>query len=370
MKPCREGVQVAAVVVPCCRHSHHPPTATVTAVEDGVPPAAVVIVLSRPHRCTRRHRGRGCLPLLPLSSLVSCPAVVVNIGAWWVDVAVGASPLVLVVVWSPRSSLWSWCPPWVPPARSRGHGCPCTRHHGRVVPPGGRRGCAPVIVVAMGAPARPRGRVEPPGRPRGHVVPPGCHHGHPRLPSWPCPRTRPCGPAIVVTVGALEAVGVPLVVLVAVQCRPLIFVVVWTPPGRCRGRVVPRGHWCPPPLVLVAVGALEAVSVPPLIPWCPRLAVGALRSSWWPCRGHVVPPLVTGPILGCARVVSPRSLSWSWCPPPLVLVAVGACRSSSRAWVHTCMVSALLSTPTRRLWLRWSFCGGDGGDGDEGTSGQ
>ena len=61
--------------------------------------------------------------LLLLSFLVPHPAVIVTVGAWWVDVAVVASLLVLVAVWSPQSS-WSWCPPyssswpWVPPRSS------------------------------------------------------------------------------------------------------------------------------------------------------------------------------------------------------------------------------------------------------------
>ena len=303
--------------------------------------------------------------------------------------------------------------------------------------PGGHCGCAPIIVVAMGAPTRPRG----------HVVPPWSS-------SWPssvalvamlpCSSLWSCGAlAIVVTMGALEAVGAPLVVLVAMRCHPLIFMVVWTPPGHCRGSVVHRGHWCPLPLILIAVGALEAVGVPPVIPWCPAWPLvlpghrgGRVVAMWCPParpHGHVVPPLVvvmwcpppgcrhgrsqsssavpphlyswlcgaplvvlvavwcllvlmvmwTSPGHCCGRVVppghwcppllilvtvgaleamgvpvrplvprsavgapqslwwmcrghvvSPRSLSWSWCPLPLVLIAVGACRLSSRVWVH------------------------------------
>ena len=141
MKPCREGIRVAAVVVPCCHHSHRPPlsrcvphrvTAITPPIEGGwgCTPQPLSPPLRMGYPCCCGHcvvtsssvhlssSGCGCLPLLPSSSLVSCPAVVVTVGAWWVDVAVSASPLILMVVWSPRSSLWSWCPPWVPPAHS------------------------------------------------------------------------------------------------------------------------------------------------------------------------------------------------------------------------------------------------------------
>ena len=132
------------------------------------------------------------------------------------------------------------------------------------------------------------------------------------------------------------------------------------PPGHCPcGHVVPpthpRGCVDPPQVVVVtvwclmAIGALPCLSSllwVPLRPWVsprsslvPRLAVGAPQSSWWPYRGHVVPPRSSRlcgvpPAHRCGRVESPRSSLWSWCPPhthphccgclPLILKGVGA----------------------------------------------
>ena len=80
--------------------------------------------------------------------LHSCLGCHVLIGALIVIRAVGASLLLSsslvpcpAVVWSSRLLSQSWCPPhlsllpWVPPAHSRGRGCPLTRHHGHVVSP-------------------------------------------------------------------------------------------------------------------------------------------------------------------------------------------------------------------------------------------
>ena len=133
----------------------------------------------------------------------------------------------------------------------------------------------------------------------------------------PCSSLWSCGaPAIVVTVGALKAVGAPLVVLVAMQCCSLIFMVVWTPPGCC------HGHWCPPPLVLIAVGAFEAVGVPRSSPgaslsrWCSPVIVVAML---WPCGAPLVivmavpgHPQLCPPACPCGRVVPQPS---SWVPP-------------------------------------------------------
>src|SRR6267154_6732506 len=93
-----QGVQAAAVVVPpsppsppqplgaSSGHSHLLPPLPLSA-SLGAPPLVVVVAV-------------GVSPL-PSSSLMPHPAVIVAVGAWWVAVAVGVSPLVLVVVWCP-----------------------------------------------------------------------------------------------------------------------------------------------------------------------------------------------------------------------------------------------------------------------------
>ena len=209
---------MAAVVVPRCRYSRHP-TATVTAIEDApcccgrhivlVATIVVLVVASSSvyssssglwvPPCCRRHLWCPTLllssPLVhggsmwqwvpPHSSLWLSPLVVVIElvpPPQLVLVAVGASLLVVMAV---------WCPPFILVAMGASSlilvvvWCPLGRHHG----------CAslvviaavsPVIVMAMGAPARPHGRVVPPwsllswpcGAPPVVVMAvPGCPHG-------------------------------------------------------------------------------------------------------------------------------------------------------------------------------------------------
>ena len=233
------------MVVPRCRYSHHSPLSHcvpcwVTAIspppieggwEGGGIPQPLSLPLRMPLLLWSSHCPRGyhsCLgcrvligalviigavgaSLLPSSSLVPHPTVVITVGAWWVNVAVGASPLVLVVVppgccyrvgAPPQLVLVAvgasllvvmavWCPPFILVAMGASSlilvvvWCPLGRHHG----------CAslvviaavsPVIVMAMGAPARPHGRVVPPwsllswpcGAPPVVVMAvPGCPHG-------------------------------------------------------------------------------------------------------------------------------------------------------------------------------------------------
>ena len=118
--------------------------------------------------------------------------------------------------------------------------------------------------------------------------------------SWPC--------------GARLVVVIELVPLIAVgACRSFSRLCV-PPHSLLWPWVPPRSSSCGAPLALVAVGA------PPLVLVVPRLAVGGPRSSWWPCRGHVVPPwpswlCVAHP--GCrGHVVSPAGPSGRVEPPP------------------------------------------------------
>ena len=126
-------------------------------------------------------------------------------------------------------------------------------------------------------------------------------------------------------------------------------------------RVVPPGHWCPPLLVLITVGALKAMGVPLFIPWCPAQPLvlpshrgGCVMAMWCPLLILVIvgaPPPQSSWLCGGppahhrGSVVSPWLSSWSWCPSLLVLITMGASHSSSRVWVHMCMVSALLLNP-------------------------
>ena len=90
------------------------------------------------------------VPPLPSSSLVPHPAVIV--GAWWVAVAGGPSPLILVPEDAlPRSSSWLWVPSWssswpccASPLVVVGVWCLPTCHCGH--------GCPLLVVVAMVAP--------------------------------------------------------------------------------------------------------------------------------------------------------------------------------------------------------------------------
>ena len=266
--------------VTCCRYSHHSPlshcvpcwvTAISPPVEGGwggggtpqpllpplrMPPAAVVITLSwlswlsHPRRCTCRHWGCGCLPaaVVILGALPHCchhrqcmvgqcgsgclparprscgvpPGRRCGVGAPptcpchrgclpLVLEAVGASSLILMVVW-----------------------CPLGDHHGRASPVV-IMAVSPVIVVAMGAPARPRGRVVPPwssswpclsgGR---HGCVPSHHRGHgcPRLSSWSCGVVPWCPAWRLVLPG---------------HCGGHV-VTIWCLPARPCGHVVPPGH--------------------------------------------------------------------------------------------------------------------------------
>ena len=245
------------------------------------------------------------------SSSWSCGLPPVIVMAVWCLVAIGALP-------HSSSSLWVPSRPWVSPRSS----------------PGALLGrwCSPVIVVAMLWPCG---------------APPGRCHGRPRSSSAVPPRVSlwSCGaPAI--------AVGAPLVILVAVWC-PLVLVVVWTPPGRCRGHVVPPGHSCPCALPRSSSSPWVPLRpwVSPFIPWCPA----------WPL-------VLPGHCGGCvvAMWCPPTRPHHRECPPPghpgcaaallLIIVAMwctpGCCRGvgalpclSSRAWVHMCVVSALLLNP-------------------------
>lgn len=167
-------------------------------------------------------------------------------------------------------------------------------------------GASPLVLVAEGAPpARPHGHMVPPpgrrcgcgcplGRPRRH----GCPRGHgcpPRSSSWPC--------------------GASPLVVVAVGASSLVLVVMWCPPGRRHGRVVPPRSWpWVPPVVLVVM-------------WCPPVILVAM------CWPPLVLVLVWCPPGRRRGRVVPRSPSWPLVPP----------RSSSSSWVLP--------------WLSW-LCGG------------
>ena len=77
-------------------------------------------------------------------------------------------------------------------------------------------------------------------------------------------------------------------------------------------RVVPPGHWCPPLLVLITVGALKAMGVPLFIPWCPARPLvlpshhgGCVMAMWCPPPpGHP----------GCAAALLLIIMA-VWCPP-------------------------------------------------------
>src|ERR1700683_2869964 len=212
------------------------------------------------------------------------PAVIVAVGAWWVTVAVGASPLILVAEGAPparphghmvppRALLWllvappSFLSPWVPP---RSSSWPC--------------GASPLVVVAVGASSLVLVVMWcPPGRRHGRVVP---------------PRSWPWVPPVVLVV-----MWCPPVILVAMCWPPLVLVLVWCPPGRRRGRVVPRSpSW---PLVPPRSSSSSWV-----LPWLSWLCGGPPACH----RGCVVPPgLSSSPWVpptrsrgrGCVRV---------WCP--------------------------------------------------------
>ena len=332
-----------------------------------IPPSAVVCLIgSQPSPpveggwgCTHCHTVEdGVPPALLLWSSHCC----ILIGALIIIRAVGASPCCHHHPWCPALLLasplvhgglmWWWVPPcsslWLcgPPGHHCGvgahRGClllvieamgdPRTHHHGHVVPPWWLSWLGPpIIIVAIGAPTRPHGHVVPPlvvlvvmWCPLVVIMAiPSCPHGR--------------GPPLVLVVvwcsGHRRHRGYPLVVLVAMWCRPLIFMVMWTPPGCCHGRVVPRGHWCPPPLVLIAVGALEAVGVPPLIPWCPARPLvlpghcgGCVMAMWCPParpRGRVVPwPSSWVPPWLSLWLCGARSFSWLCGPPLVVVVAI------------------------------------------------
>ena len=112
--------------------------------------------------------------------------------------------------------------------------------------------------------------------------------------------------------GALEAVGGPLVVLVAVWCPPVVVVAVWC---------------------LMAIGALPCLSLSPWVfpcsspgallgCWCSPVIVVAV---WWPCG----PP----PVVQAAWCPS-CSLSWLCeVPPVVVMELVPPPRSFSLLWV-------------------------------------
>ena len=246
-----------------------------------------------------------------------------------------------------------------------GHGCLLAHPCGRVVPPQWSSWlCPPVIVVAMGAPACPHG----------HVVPPGHHHGHSRLSSWPCPPAHPRGLVVPWSSSSLWvpsrpwmsphlSPGTPL----GCWCSPVIVVAMsWPcgappahpcghvvplgchhdrhgcprgcvvlpahphvePPSRCHGRVVPHGHWCPPLLALVTVGALEAVGVLLLVPWWPAWLL-VLPSH----RGGCVVAMWCPPVVQVVWCPSCSSLWLCGVPPVIVMELVPPPRSSSLLWV-------------------------------------
>ena len=117
-------------------------------------------------------------------------------------------------------------------------------------------------------------------------------------------------------------------------------------------RVVPPGHWCPPLLVLITVGALKAMGVPLFIPWCPAQPLvlpshrgGCVMAMWCPLLILVIVGVPSPPgHPGCAAALLLIIVA-VWCPPGCRR-GVGALPClSSRAWVHMCVVSALLLNP-------------------------
>jgi hypothetical protein len=250
-------------------------------------------------------------PLLPLScrcgsGCSGCLIVIMVVAMWCTPCrrcGVGAPPVVLIAVGAsssfsrpwvlPHSSLWPCGAPllslwpcgapwsssslwlWMPPR------CNC----GCVVavwwPPLvlvalGTSSLVPVVVWSCGAswssmspwvplrlwvpPRCPCGYVVAPARPHGRVVPPclslwpcGGPPSFSRPWVLPCSSSWPCGASlvVVVAVGALDAVDAPPVVLVAVGTSLLVPVVVWCPlvaviavwcvPGGRRGCV--RAWW-------------------------------------------------------------------------------------------------------------------------------
>ena len=158
-------------------------------------------------------------------------------------------------------------------------------------------------------------------------------------------------PVIVMAMGAPWLLSWPSpVVLVAMppcsslwSCgAPAIIAVVGPPPDRPCGRVVPPAHphgcvdppwvvvmamWC-----LVAIGALEAMGVPPLIPWCPTWPL-VLPSHHGGHVGAMWCPLVVLVAVWCPHLslcgTSPVIVVAVWC-----LMAIGALPcSSSSLWV-------------------------------------
>ena len=161
----------------------------------------------------------------------------------------------------------------------------------------------PVIVVAMGAPTHPRGPVVPFWSLSSYVVPPWWS-------LWLCPQSSSwpwMSRLVLVVMWCLLMVVVAVPGCPCSHAPPLVLMVVWcpshnrrcgfppwsslwpcgapcsssqscgSPPGRCRGHVVPHGHWCP-----------RGCGCPPAHPLVPCLTIGAPQSSWWPCHGHVV----------------------------------------------------------------------------------
>ena len=283
-----------------------------------------------------RSRGRGCSLARPRGRVESlarprghvvppgrcrqrgCPPVIL-VAVWWpplVLVALNTSSLVPMVVWScgappsslwpcgdPRSSSWlcgapplvvmaMWWPPlvleawvlprlsswpcgapwlsllpWMPPRRPCGRvvspACPhglgylLARPYGRVVPPlvvvvarPPWSSSSPWVPLRSWVPSRcPCGCVVAPARPHGRVVPPclslwpcGGPPSFSRPWVLPCSSSWPCGASlvVVVAVGALDAVDAPPVVLVAVGTSLLVPVVVWCP------LVAVIAVWCVP----------------------------------------------------------------------------------------------------------------------------
>ena len=177
---------------------------------------------------------------------VWCPLVVV--------VAVDASPSSLWPCGVPRLSSW----PWVPP-RSSLWSCGAPLVVVVAMPPWSSS--SPWVPLRSWVPSRcPCGCVVAPARPHGRVVPPclslwpcGGPPSFSRPWVLPCSSSWPCGASlvVVVAVGALDAVDAPPVVLVAVGTSLLVPVVVWCPlvaviavwcvPGGRRGCV--RAWW-------------------------------------------------------------------------------------------------------------------------------